>query len=184
MLSSRGQKTLSSAVTAKRPNAGALPMVFPVAVSALVMVYLKTVNRLQVRIIIIARPSSAVKPAMSISMPVKTLPSAAARWWPVLAIFCLVVKNVIIDSQYNISGYTERQWSKKSGLSISVGANGTLGNAISAASALSEQARKAGEAKSDRAAALYGIAAARSAYDLGQGLSGIMSQPADSRRQG
>ena len=89
-------------------------------------------------------------------------------------------ENVTIDSQYNISDYTERQWSKKSGLSISVGANGTLGNVISAASSLSEQSRKAGEAKSDRAAALYGIAAARSAYDLGQGLSGMMSQPAAS----
>jgi|GEM_PF-1471166 len=82
-------------------------------------------------------------------------------------------QNVTIDSQFDTYDHSDRQWTKQSGLTLSIGLSGAVGAAINAASQLSDQARAAKEAKSDRAAALYGLAAARGVYDLGQGIMGL-----------
>ncbi|MDR3038060.1 MAG: hemagglutinin repeat-containing protein, partial [Candidatus Adiutrix sp.] len=83
-------------------------------------------------------------------------------------------ENVTIDSQYDLYDNYSRQWTKQSGLNVSVGVAGAVGNAINAAISLAEQAKAAKQARSDRAQALYGISAARGAYDLFQSVDGAI----------
>jgi filamentous hemagglutinin len=88
-------------------------------------------------------------------------------------------RETAIENQTDVYDSQSRQWSKQSGVTLSVGLSGAgsaLGSAVSQGQALADQVKRAGEAKSDRASALYGIAAARSAYDLGQNLGGAVDE--------
>ncbi len=74
-------------------------------------------------------------------------------------------ENVDINHQYDIYDSSERNSYENTSIGISVGLGGAAGKAPESASNAYNYVNKAENAKSDRASALYDIAAAREAYD-------------------